>query len=219
LEPPELLRYGTCSRLAFAWVSDTISYLYSTCKLLQEFFTANESYHIFRETQKRHGVLVSGSQVTGFFVHDTTSFKASNLDLYVNTKRESFLAIALIQVGYMLYTDLSRENVDQSDDNELLSAMGNHEMILCTKYVCSAIASIKEYHNDEGKIIQVIASHRPLMDIIFGFHSTCIMNVISYHYAYCLYPSATICDRVSVAHIGDDMNSIQARDKWSARGW
>ncbi|KAK0431278.1 hypothetical protein EV421DRAFT_1720685, partial [Armillaria borealis] len=87
------------------------------------------------------------------------------------------------------------------------------------KYVFSAIASVKEYHNPGGKVVQVIASHGPPMDIILGFHSTCVMNVIGYYFAYCLYPSATIRDRVSVAHIGNDMNTVCARDKWEHRGW
>ncbi|KAK0470899.1 hypothetical protein IW261DRAFT_1345052, partial [Armillaria novae-zelandiae] len=219
LKPSELIRYGTCSRLAFARIADSISYLYSTRRLLQKFFPTDNDYHRFRETQKRHGVLVSGSQVTGLFVCNTASFTMSDLDLYVNIKKEGFLATALTQISYSLYTDLSRQQLDESDDYELVSAMQNQEIILRAKYVCSAIASVKEYHNCDGKIVQVIASHGPLMDIILCFHSTCVMNVISYHYAYCLYPSATICERVSVAHFGDDINSTRAREKWSARGW
>ncbi|KAK0471492.1 hypothetical protein IW261DRAFT_1344459 [Armillaria novae-zelandiae] len=219
LKPPELIRYGTCSRLAFARVADAVSYLYSTRRLLQKFFPTDDDYSRFRQTQKTHGVLVSGSQVTGLFVRNTVPFVTSDLDLYVNIEGEDFLATTLAEIGYHLYIDLSRQQIDQSDDYELISAMQNHEIILHAKYVCSAIASVKEYRNRDGKIVQVIASHGPPMDIILCFHSTCVMNVISYHYAYCLYPSATICDRVSVAHFGDDINSSCARQKWAARGW
>ncbi len=45
------------------------------------------------------------------------------------------------------------------------------------------------------------------------------MNVIGYYFAYCLYPYATVHDRVSVAHIGDNMNSVWACEKWECRGW
>ncbi|KAK0479748.1 hypothetical protein IW261DRAFT_151756 [Armillaria novae-zelandiae] len=219
LNGPELVRYSTCSHLAFARASDTISRHYCTRKLLDGFFSTDESYNAFRETQRRHGVLVSGSQVAGFFIRDGTTFKDSDLDVYVDIKRDIHLSGVLTQAGYFMHADLSREHVIEPEDNELLAAMDDDEMILRTKYVLSAIASVKEYRNDEGKVVQVIASHGPPMDIILGFHSTCVMNVISYHYAYCLYPSATISDRVSIAHIGTDTNSACARGKWASRGW
>ncbi|PBL01581.1 hypothetical protein ARMGADRAFT_1023041 [Armillaria gallica] len=140
-------------------------------------------------------------------------FKNSDLDVYVNVKREPALDSALRQTGYDLHADLTKEGgAVELDDNALLLAMETDEMILRTKYVFSAIASVKEYHNQGGKVVQVIASHGPPMDIILGFHS-------SYYFAYCLYPSTTIRDRVSVAHIGDDMNTVRAREKWEHRGW
>lgn len=45
------------------------------------------------------------------------------------------------------------------------------------------------------------------------------MNVIGYNFAYCLYLFATVCAKESVVHIGSDMNSIRAREKWQNRGW
>ncbi len=118
-------------------------------------------------------MLASGSQVTGLFVNNTESFKDSDLDLYVNVKKQAGLEAALRKAGYSLFIDLTKHgDIIQMDDNELLTAMMTNEMILRMKYVNSAIASVKEYHNNEGKVIQVIASHGPPMDIILGFHSS-----------------------------------------------
>ncbi|SJL16367.1 uncharacterized protein ARMOST_19889 [Armillaria ostoyae] len=173
LEAHELLRYATCNRLAFTRVSDFIEQHYSTRRLLGSFFSTEEGYRIFREVQRRYGVLVSGSQVTGLFIRNTEMFTTSDLDVYVNLKREPALAAALAQTGYHLHADLTKEGgATELDDNALLLAMDTNEMILRTKYVFSAIASVKEYHNQEGKVVQVIASHGPPMDIILGFHSS-----------------------------------------------
>ncbi len=105
-------------------------------------------------------------------------FKDSDLDVYVTVKGEKGLEAALEGAGYKLYIDLTKHgDISQMDDSELLLAMLMDQMILHTKYVDSAIASVKEYHNEDGKVIQVIASYGPPMDIILGFHSS---NVFLY---------------------------------------
>lgn len=45
------------------------------------------------------------------------------------------------------------------------------------------------------------------------------MNVIGYNFTYYLYLFVTVCAKESVVHIGSDMNSIQAREKWQNCGW
>ncbi|KAK0440476.1 uncharacterized protein EV420DRAFT_1279121, partial [Desarmillaria tabescens] len=86
-------------------------------------------------------------------------------------------------------------------------------------YVDSAIASVKEFRNDQGKVVQVIASYGLPMDIILGFHSTCVMNIIGYKFAYCFYPNVTIHERASIIHVGHDLNSVHACEKWESQGW
>lgn len=125
-------------------------------------------------------MLVSGSQVTSFFIQNMELFKNSDLDVYVNVKRELALDSALCWTGYDLHADLTKERgAVELDDNALLLGMETDEMILQTKYVFSAIASVKEYHNQGGKVIQVIASHGPPMDIILRFHSSNVLPVFS----------------------------------------
>ncbi|KAK0505516.1 hypothetical protein EDD18DRAFT_1061482, partial [Armillaria luteobubalina] len=194
LEVLDLLHYGTCSHLAFACVSEYISQHYSPRKLLERFFSMQECYAIFREAQKCLRVLISGSQVTGLFIGCLEMFKDSDMDIYINLKKEPRLAVALMETGYHLHADLSKSREGSaSDDNALLSAMAMNKMILHSKYFFNVIVSVKEYCNEEGKAIQVIALLGPPMDIILEFHSTCVMNVITSEFAYCLYPMATIC--------------------------
>ncbi len=143
-----------------------------------EVFKTEEGYRRFREAQTQFGVLVSGSQVTGLFVNGAELFKDSNLDVYVSVKGERGLEAALEDAGYRLFIDTMKHgDVSQMEDSELLLAMLMDQMILLTKYVDSVIASVKEYHNEDGKVIQVIASHGPPMDIIFGFHSSISLSL------------------------------------------
>lgn len=47
------------------------------------------------------------------------------------------------------------------------------------------------------------------------------MNIINYHFAYCLYPHATMLERRSIVHMGEARNpgSVHAHRKWEKRGW
>lgn len=116
--------------------------------------------------------MVSGSQVTGLFVKSTEWLKSSDLNVYVNMKKEPAVDSMLKQNGYYLHTETNLEEFVEVNKNGLLNAIGRDEVILRGKYSFSTIASVKEYHNNKGKVIQAIASYRPLMDIILRFHSS-----------------------------------------------
>ncbi|KAK0431618.1 hypothetical protein EV421DRAFT_1720393 [Armillaria borealis] len=72
-------------------------------------------------------------------------------------------------------------------------------IIARSEYADKSIADIEEFRNGSGAVVQVISSYGPPLDIILGFHSMCIMNVVAYKYAYCLYPKATLIVKASIA--------------------
>ncbi|KAI0638623.1 hypothetical protein C8Q77DRAFT_1215387 [Trametes polyzona] len=61
--------------------------------------------------------------------------------------------------------------------------------------------------------VQVIVAKNTPMEAILAFHSTCVMNVISYEKAYCLFPRATLEERRSLLS-----SSCRGRSKRRATG-
>uniref|UniRef100_A0A5K1K394 Cell surface hydrophobicity-associated protein n=1 Tax=Ganoderma boninense TaxID=34458 RepID=A0A5K1K394_9APHY len=72
--------------------------------------------------------------------------------------------------------------------------------------------------------VQIIVAKNTPMEVILGFHSTTVMNVISYEKAYCLFPRATLEERralVSSSCLGRDGGTPRedGLDKYRRRGW
>ncbi|SJL12736.1 uncharacterized protein ARMOST_16167 [Armillaria ostoyae] len=84
-----------------------------------------------------------------------------------------------------------------------------------SEYSDKSIADVEEFRNGLGAVMQIITCHGPPLDVVLGFHSSCVMNIVAYDYAYCLYPKATLVHKVSIVRIGDDGNAIRAQNKYS----
>ncbi|PIL37605.1 transcription factor [Ganoderma sinense ZZ0214-1] len=70
--------------------------------------------------------------------------------------------------------------------------------------------------------VQIIVAKNAPMEVILGFHSTTVMNVISYEKAYCLFPRATLEERralVSSSCLGRGTPREDGLDKYRRRGW
>lgn len=86
--------------------------------------------------------------------------------------------------------------------------------------------------------IQIIATVGNPMEVIFNFHSSkyclllttcmgpkssstpaCVMNVITWKFAYCLYPKATLEDRRSLVCRSEGPKQVIAEQKYQSRGW
>ncbi|KAI0715519.1 hypothetical protein C8T65DRAFT_644040 [Cerioporus squamosus] len=60
------------------------------------------------------------------------------------------------------------------------------------------------------------------MEVVLGFHSTCVMNVVSFEKAYCLFPRATLEARLSLLSsscAGRSMRRQTSVAKYVARGF
>ncbi|KAK0466114.1 uncharacterized protein EV420DRAFT_1636719 [Desarmillaria tabescens] len=148
----DVVRYSATSRRCFEYVADYISRRFSVLSLLRRFFSTDATLKLFCRVQRDLGVLVSGSQVTGLFTRKEHLFGSSDLDVYVNTKNERAFVSVLGKAGYRLFVDLTKPvffvDSDDNDEDKVLTVMIPNEMVFRSKYVDSAIASVKEYRND-----------------------------------------------------------------------
>ncbi|KAH9856395.1 hypothetical protein C2E23DRAFT_699461, partial [Lenzites betulinus] len=91
--------------------------------------------------------------------------------------------------------------------------------------VVSGVSSIFTFHRktDAGRLkVQIIVARRSPMEVVLGFHSTCVMNVIAYDTAYCLFPRATLEERRSLlswSSQGRSKRRAEGLVKYAARGF
>ncbi|KAJ3738357.1 hypothetical protein EV360DRAFT_90568 [Lentinula raphanica] len=71
------------------------------------------------------------------------------------------------------------------------------------------------------RTVQLIAVKRSVVEAILGFHSTCVMNIITHRTAYCLFAKSTLIDRNSFTFNNSltDAHSLPIRHKWMNRGF
>ncbi|KAH9899412.1 hypothetical protein C8Q73DRAFT_320240 [Cubamyces lactineus] len=174
---------------------------------------------VFRSLQARTGTLISGSCALQFF--DRTVYPASDLDLYVHLCHRREVGRWLVQEGYT-YEPTTHQDRNLEVEVEKVYEQptpvekysGNESCIYQVFNFKRSILDAKRLSVDDGREhplagsrppeehgelrIQLIVAKETPMEVILGFHSTCVMNVISYAKAYCLFPQATLEDRLSM---------------------
>ncbi|KAH9899413.1 hypothetical protein C8Q73DRAFT_679801 [Cubamyces lactineus] len=189
----------------------------SVCTMDHVHEQAYDRARAFRGLQARTGTLVSGSCALQFF--DRTIYPESDLDLYVHMCHRQEVGRWLIQEGYVY------EPTSHQDPNFELEVALEHEDSFWEEYAGEISSIYKvftfkkrvstsewlladvEHHSiaglkpSEGRgelTVQLIVPKKAPMEVILGFHSTCVMNVISYDKAYCLFPQATLEERLAL---------------------
>ncbi|KAG7088803.1 hypothetical protein E1B28_012764 [Marasmius oreades] len=141
----------------------------------------------------------------------------SDLDLYVEHRYGSCLGSFLEEIGYNF-------KPTQGQPKRLAAAINKADGM-----------ETKALYDDElagngfggvfnmargGRTIQVITAAESPLDIILNFHSTVVMNVISYSHVYSLYPRATFQESLSlITYCNDGSEREVARQKYVDRGW
>jgi hypothetical protein len=93
-----------------------------------------------------------------------------------------------------------------------------HENFYHVKGLKGVFTFMRESRNPSEpprKVQLIVALESPLACIV-SFHTSCVMNLISYECAYSLYPHATFEARRSLAF---DPSAAVALDKYAQRGW
>ncbi|KAJ3903197.1 hypothetical protein F5879DRAFT_167687 [Lentinula edodes] len=224
LDPQGRSRYSLMNKESYHTVTNFNQRAFRIEQVLAPFFDQTEIDEL-RLLQYRTGILISGSTALQFF--DLVVYPDSDLDLYVELRHCRPLAEFLASVGYQFQpTPRQRSTFDGALAFTLsLNFAGTQNLHDDEEdfqgYVNNGIASVYNFSRG-GKRIQVITSHTCSMDVILSFHSTCVMNIITYSHAYALYPRATFLDRVSMTNAlfsTQDHRHGLARAKYAGRGW
>ncbi|KDQ52179.1 hypothetical protein JAAARDRAFT_139328 [Jaapia argillacea MUCL 33604] len=208
--PASLFYFSQTCKLARRIVTLYMKNAWNINRVLQKFFTDPLT---FRSLQARTSTLISGSTALQFF--DRTTYPDSDLDLYVYKEWTEEICRWLIRVGYV-YTP----KFDQ-DEDVLVAA--NVKISTVRLYKMRGVYNILDFFKPRmGKPdlkIQVITAERTPMQIILHFHSTCVLNVITFEKAYSLYPRATFEERYALMCASAGPAQEKALEKYADRGW
>ncbi|KAI0658617.1 hypothetical protein C8Q70DRAFT_179032 [Cubamyces menziesii] len=191
------------------------------CRARHEHSRIFDRTRAFRSLQARTGTLISGSCALQFF--DRTVYPESDLDLYVHMRHRREVGRWLVQEGYT-YEPTSHQ--DQNLELEIAKVYEHEQPTLMEKYsrdescICQVLnfkrcvldakrssvddrgehprAGFRSTEEHSELRVQLIVAKRTPMEVILGFHSACVMNVISYNKAYYLFPQGTLEDRLSM---------------------
>ncbi|KAI0694389.1 hypothetical protein C8T65DRAFT_698990 [Cerioporus squamosus] len=245
LSPANLVRISSTCRTAYAAVAAYTRLTFDIDRLLSRYFPsptrgcsitcclshAHEQEYgrarAFRSLQARTGTLVSGSTALQFFKR--TVWPESDLDLYVHMRHRREVAQWLLDEGYQYKpTDFRIQN--SRNPNGIYSMPGVMAIVTFIKPLprpdrTSNSVDGEEEADDDGPSelkVQVIVAKNTPMEVILGFHSTCVMNVISYEKAYCLFPQATLEQRrtlLSSSCRGKGKHRMDGLAKYQLRGF
>lgn len=152
--------------------------------------------------------MISGSNALQFF--NRTAYHGSDLDLYVYDKHMKEVCDWIIREGYVF-----APKYRQDQDFQVAVAAAP-----TTLYDMRGIKNIVDLERPrDGRKIQVISAQTSPMDIVLFFHSTCVINVISFEKAYSLYPKATFDDSRALIIHSDGPSQVPALKKYAERGW
>ncbi|KJA12934.1 hypothetical protein HYPSUDRAFT_649054 [Hypholoma sublateritium FD-334 SS-4] len=225
LPPSDILRYSRTCRYANTVVKSYMKRAFNLNKLLSRFFSPTEIQR-FRELQCSTGMLISGSIALQFF--ERVLYPDSDLDLYIEHRFSRQVADWLVNIGYN-YAPLPGQDNPQSLDEAFHRNPHNQTHIpriavllkdiifsVQKDYVTSPFVFNFEKQNPYRKI-QLISSLLSPLQRILGFHSTCVMNIITHDKAYSFYPRATFDEHYSLVCRPDV--EVDTLKKYKARGW
>ncbi|KAH8092523.1 hypothetical protein BXZ70DRAFT_1010836 [Cristinia sonorae] len=228
LTPLEFLRLARTCRVARAVVQRFIEQTFTTKinQILSRFFTDPVA---FRSLQACTGTLISGSVALQFF--DRTFYPGSDLDLYIPPQSDRHVLQWFPQNGYRFApTSAQPKDLEEAIDQGRVHGFPNdifHEeeedyWSMGTKYIKGVYTFIKPslVENAPDLQVQCIVTENAPLDVVLSFHSTCVMNVISYEKAYCLYPRATLHDHHTVINdLPPSSSQPAALSKYKERGF
>ncbi|KAF5356596.1 hypothetical protein D9758_008236 [Tetrapyrgos nigripes] len=216
LSPLERVRFAMTSKEARNTVLSYNNRAFRIEKILSRYFETLE-INQFRKLQFLTGMLVSGSSALQFF---DCSIYDSDLDLYVAFELASAVIDFLQEIGYV-YRPTTAQPKDLKRTLDA-AALGN---IISREY-SGGISAVISFSRHGQHVQLILCVHCPIQ-VILGFHSTCVINAITHSHAYSLFPRVTFHSRgaVKVARTSPSFTSEQsisyrrALQKYGQRGW
>ncbi|KAJ3723376.1 hypothetical protein C8R42DRAFT_720496 [Lentinula raphanica] len=221
LDVEDLLNMRLTCHTGDLYVTDLLRRAYTIKRILCPFFDSDEICE-FRELQANTGLVISGSAALQFFnreVYDTDTNK-TDLDTYC------FLSQAVTVANWLMSKDFRfRPRNDQlytfrDDWNRVRKPSTNSVVLHSDDYPTRMFTAIWDFVRND-RVVQVIAVRGSIMGAVLGFHSTCVMNVITDRAAYCLFPKLTLIEHTSYAYNNrlTHTRSLPLQQKWINRGF
>ncbi|KAI0659026.1 hypothetical protein C8Q70DRAFT_916411 [Cubamyces menziesii] len=227
--PRSLLRFRRVSRAAQQAVQDYMDRAFNVNKRLSRYFRDPLA---FRSLQARTAAIVSGSFALQFF--DRTYYPESDLDIYTHPER------SLLDVGLYLQSEgytfepyswqqgRWRDEVDQlcTRMNAHVDALENEDEV-SELYDMKGTRAVYTFVRDPTpgapaattRKVQIIVARSTPLRALLDFHSSIVLNIITYNAAYCLYPLATLEAYTSLVLNGGNPGKVAALEKYAKRGW
>ncbi|KAI0338476.1 hypothetical protein BDW22DRAFT_1303432, partial [Trametopsis cervina] len=183
-------------------------------RALAHFF---DDVHGFRQLQHRSGLLISGSFALQFM--GRLHYAESDLDLFLPMHCRLEVALWLQANGYS-FCATEHQAVDLET---VLHAADVEPHLANVPYSLPGIFAVLTFRKPTGGLarpmtVQLIIAWRTPMEIVLGFHSTCVLNVITYTTAYAMYPRATFEDMRNLVLLDTEAQQ-SALVKYASRGW
>ncbi|KAF7799846.1 hypothetical protein EIP86_011088, partial [Pleurotus ostreatoroseus] len=205
-----LMRLARVNRFMNSLVRQYMQSAFSYNRLLAPYFPEVD---LFREVQRITGMLISGSTALQLFMR--MSFSPLDLDVYVNREKRFEVGTFLLDAGYLFLPNMWQpwNFFRAASDDRIDQTTGQYGRMY-------GVAAVFTFVNRRSrKRVQVITTTDSPMAVIMMYHSTCVLNVISYNMAYCLYPRATLEDHYSVPLRDDEGMDDAVLDKYRSRGF
>ncbi|PCH40737.1 hypothetical protein WOLCODRAFT_143199 [Wolfiporia cocos MD-104 SS10] len=218
--PQSLIQLSMTCRLAHRVVHEYISAAWSVDlhRMLSQYF---EDPRAFRSLQARTGALIAGSTALSFFTR--TSFGTeSDLDIYVYMPHCGEVGSWILNSGYVFQHGHNEPTFEQMIANP---AFMRHQE--AHPYAIPGVARVLTFIRPGSALgpqrqVHLVAALGNPLSVILGSHSTCVMNIITYEKAYCLFARATIveCQTIaSTSSLGINRRRAEGKRKYAARGY
>ncbi|KAL7284378.1 hypothetical protein ACG7TL_001668 [Trametes sanguinea] len=158
--------------------------------LLSRFFP---NVTAFRTLQAQTHSLIAGRAALNFF--DRSPMHEDPLDVVVYVHHCTLVAGWLVHEGYVFQPTGDLDHTlavtlafkddglgDEEEEQQTMRAILVFEKLWCGRYLT----------------VRVIIARRTPAEVVLNAHSTCLLNIISYEKAYCLYPRATLHERTNL---------------------
>ncbi|KAH9918727.1 uncharacterized protein BXZ73DRAFT_80503 [Epithele typhae] len=186
----------------------------------------------FRTLMGRTGMIISGSFALQFF--DRTLYEESDLDCYLYKDRSILQVGAHLKgIGYVYKpnpSDSGGTRDFERDVDRLLRSDTDSDIDdgdWCPDYgsltsrehrrICAVYSFERKTRRGSTRRVQLVVSMTSPFAVVLSFHSTCVMNVITYNVAYALYPRPTFEFRHAIGL--KEEGAEDALAKYTERGW
>ncbi|EIM84863.1 uncharacterized protein STEHIDRAFT_61050 [Stereum hirsutum FP-91666 SS1] len=223
LDIADLIRLGRTSKVARAALAEHSIRAYNINRHLRCFFDDPLS---FRSLQARTGSLISGSNALQFL--DRSFYPGSDLDVYVhpghtlevgnwlmNEEGYTFVPKNLQELGSTFEENVEEWDPFQRRYNEEEDASSYRGQV----YRFSGVFHVYSFEKKEVRKVQIVEARESAFTTILSFHSTCVMNLISFDTAYSLYPRATFKERRMQLMREITPEEVKAISKYGRRGF